>query len=91
MAVMASETDLRMFVQQGCFTIHSRSVVSIDSHPQAHNFLAKIEIPSDFVYDYAQQIDACGIRQGDIFPDLEHLAAELRHVAPPGSILGTKR
>jgi hypothetical protein len=80
MAVMASETDLRMFVQQGCFTVHSLQA-PISELIGAERFLQKLVIPASVVLGFAAEIDACGFRQGDIFPDLEHLAAELKHAA----------
>jgi hypothetical protein len=67
-AVMASEHDLRIFVQQGCFTVHSNS--------QA--YLTKLVIPADAVQSFGTEIEVCGFRKGDIYPDLQHLADELR-------------
>ena len=76
-AVMAAENDLRMFVQQGCFTIHSFAY-PLETHKQAGRFLTKLVIPADRVRNLAFEVDVCGFRKGDIFPDLEHLANELR-------------
>jgi len=75
-AVMASEHDPRMFVQQGCFTLHSDKN-ELDLKPSAEEFLMKIEIPKKFLLDFSKEIRICGFRQGDIYPDLDHLAAEL--------------
>jgi hypothetical protein len=82
-AVMASEIDMRMFVQQGCFTAHS-SGTSVDSLESSPEFLEQLVVPAERIVEFAAEIDACGITQGDIFPDLEHLAAELRHSVPRG-------
>ena len=76
-AAMASETDVRMFVQQGCFTIHS------DPHPleesESHSrFLTKVLLPASSVESLAFQVDVCGFRKGDIYPDLQNLANELK-------------
>lgn len=77
MAVMAAETDVRMFVQQGCFTIHSYkgALNKRDGHQQ---YLSAFRIPSDRVRQMAFELDVCGFRKGDIFPDLQHLADELK-------------
>jgi FRG domain len=81
-AVMGSETDLRLFVQQGCFTIHcDRTPLNrMDGH--AH-FLHALVIPAVSVQRMADELDMCSFRQGDIFPDLGHLAAELRETHRP--------
>ncbi|HZN71237.1 MAG TPA: FRG domain-containing protein [Micromonosporaceae bacterium] len=81
-AVMASETDLRMFVQQGCFTVHS-DPTPLNQLPGHGRFLEVLVIPSERVATLAREIYASGFRQGDIFPDLGHLAAELRYANPP--------
>ena len=83
MAVMATETDLRMFVQQGCFTIHS-STSPLNKHERHSEFLRRLVIPAGAASDIARELEVCGFRQGDIFPDLGHLAAELRYAHPPG-------
>ena len=82
LAVMAAERDMRMFVQQGCFTIHS------DTHPlnqrsEKENYLTELTIPADCVKKMAFEIDVCGFRKGDIFPDLGHLAEELKGIYAP--------
>jgi hypothetical protein len=82
LAVMAAENDLRMFVQQGCFTIHS-DTVPLDKRDKRHKHLSAIEIPAEFVRQIASEVDACGFRRGDIFPDLGHLADELKGTWPP--------
>jgi hypothetical protein len=75
MAVMASETDMRMFVQQGCFTIHSYNG-PLNKRKGHKNYLSSVLIPAEKVRQLAYEIDVCGFRKGDIFPDLEHLAQE---------------
>lgn len=77
LAAMAAEKDIRMFVQQGCFTIHSdqRPLNKREGH---ENYLSKITIPSQFVKQIAFEIGVCGFRKGDLFPDLGHLADELK-------------
>lgn len=77
LAAMAAEHDLRMFVQQGCFTIHS-DPTPLDVRPGHEEYLSKLIIPKDSVREMAHQIDICGFRKGDIFPDLQNLSDELK-------------
>ena len=81
-AVMGSETDLRLFVQQGCFTIHGdRTPLNrMEGHAR---FLDALVIPAAQVQRMAHELDVCSFRQGDIFPDLGHLAAELKETHRP--------
>ncbi len=83
LAAMASETDMRMFVQQGCFTIHSDRE-ALNRKPRNSEFSRPIVIIEKAAVRIAAQINACGFRQGDIFPDLGNLAAELKRSYPPG-------
>ena len=85
LAAMASETDLRMFVQQGCFTIHSSQVAL--NRTQGHSrFLHPVIVDADHIPRMAQEIHSCGFRQGDIYPDLGNLADELKRAYPPGKL-----
>jgi hypothetical protein len=84
LAVMSSETDLRMFVQQGCFTIHSSHTALNKSEGHA-DFLRPVVVRREHIPRMAREIDACGFRRGDMFPDLGNLAEELRRSHPPGS------
>ncbi|MER7244545.1 FRG domain-containing protein [Kribbella sp. NPDC000426] len=90
LAAMASETDLRMFVQQGCFTIHAREQGQLDRLHGADDFLFRLVIPGHAVQQFARQVGICGYRPGDIYPDLEHLASELRGQYPPNTVYGIK-
>jgi hypothetical protein len=77
LAVMAAEHDLRMFVQQGCFTIHSDQT-PFNLRSTANRYLSKIVIPAAAIPNLAQEVEICGFRKGDIYPDLGNLANELR-------------
>lgn len=83
MAAMAAETDMRMFVQQGCFTIHSYKG-PLNQREGHQRYLSALRIPARNVCEVAFAIDALGFRKGDIFPDLEHLAGELKERFRPG-------
>lgn len=84
-AAMATETDLRMFVQQGCFTVHDEQFPSLEVLDDAHSFIWRIVIPQEIVRDFARQVQILGFRVGDLFPDLEHLADEFKRDYLPGS------
>lgn len=75
-AVMAHDVDLRIFVQQGCFTVHSRKVALnlIDGHGV---FLRPLLIPAKYARQMAYSLFVAGMRKGDIYPDLDNLAAEI--------------
>jgi hypothetical protein len=82
LAVMAAEKDIRIFVQQGCFTIHSNQK-PLNTIPGSSQYINSVKIPAACVRRMAQEIDVCGFRKGDIFPDLGHLADELKSYYPP--------
>ena len=77
MAAMAAESDMRMFIQQGCFTIHSDQK-PLTERGNSHLFLHEYVIPAQYVEDIAFTIDVMGFRRGDIYPDLTNLAVELK-------------
>jgi hypothetical protein len=81
-AAMASETDQRMFVQQGCFTVHSADS-SLEQLQLPKQVLAEVRIPSVSVRQLSFDIEICGFRRGDLFPDLQNLADELRTTYGP--------
>ncbi len=74
--VMSSETDLRMFVQQGAFTIHS-TTKPLEEMSFSKGVLYKICFPSAAVVRIAQELAVSGFRKGDIYPDLQNLATDL--------------
>lgn len=76
-AVMASETDIRMMVQQGAFTIHSASCGPLNLNPVARDVLVQFVIPVACVGRVAAELEACGFAEGVIYPDLDHLSREL--------------
>jgi hypothetical protein len=76
-AVMGIEHDLRIFAQQGAFTIHSDRK-PMDLRTGHADYLMKLTIPLQCVLRMAEELYACGIRRGDIFPDLTNLADEMK-------------
>jgi hypothetical protein len=77
LAVMAVEHDMRMFVQQGAFTIHA-SRDALNARQGHSSYLKPLLIPATAVRKVASEIFACGFRRGDLFPDLANLADEIR-------------
>jgi hypothetical protein len=76
LAVMAVEHDMRMFVQQGAFTIHAARD-ALNTRPGHSRYLVPLLIPASAVKNMAWEIYACGFRRGDLFPDLANLALEM--------------
>jgi hypothetical protein len=81
-AATSVETDMRMFAQQGCFTIHGAECPALEDIEELDPYLLKVVIPADAVPKFAEELDACGMREGDIYPDLDHLSAELVRNSP---------
>jgi hypothetical protein len=79
LAVMAVERDMRMFVQQGAFTIHAARDV-LNEREGHSRYLRPLLIPAESVQRVAWETFACGLRRGDLFPDLANLADELTEV-----------
>jgi FRG domain len=75
-AAVPSETDLRMLMQQGAFTIHTSKRLLTDI-PGADELLRQFIIPADALPHMRSDLEILSIRLGDVFPDLTHLAAEL--------------
>ncbi len=75
LAVMASETDLRMMVQQGAFTVHSRDCGPLEKNARLRQYLVKFVITD--VQGFADEIRTAGFAEAGIYPDLDHLSEEL--------------
>ena len=75
--ILPGYIDIRMVVQQSCFTIHGMSR-PLEDLENSENFLVRIVIPPnirqklmDLFYKHLM------FRQSDLFPDLDHLAKDL--------------
>ena len=75
-AAMSSENDMRMFAQQGCFTIHSHRT-PLNQKAESDRYLTRLTIPGDNLKQIALEVDVFGLRRGDLFPDLAELAIEM--------------
>lgn len=81
LAAMPIETDLRMLVQQGVFTVHS-SPEELDRLDGSDRWLRQIVIPMQCKSRIAKELDILGVRLADLFPDLPNLAKEAMEVYP---------
>lgn len=75
-AIMADEVDVRMMVQLSGMTIHG-DATPLESRPTAQSWTAMSLIPHQAKEKLALQLSRLGVRGRNIFPDLEHLAADL--------------
>lgn len=73
------ECDLRMYVQQANFTIHD-SNIPLNLMDSEDLFLSKMIIPSKMKEGLALQLNVLGFSERTIFPDIEHIAHELREI-----------
>lgn len=70
--------DLRMYVQQSDFTIHSTAerldqILKLD---ESCDYFYKIRIPQQIRKQLLAQLDAMGFHESSIYPDMEHIAKE---------------
>lgn len=87
-AVRPSEEDIRMMVQLSVFTIHG-SGLSVDDLENSDKFAIKFTISSNDKHNLREDLKRLGIRESNVFPDLEHLANEVSNTifqAPPREI-----
>src|SRR3990172_9096963 len=75
-AVRPSEVDLRLVVQLSVFTIHG-TAAGLDTLSSQSAFLRKYSVPSGAKGHLLEELKHLGIRESSIFPDLEHLAADV--------------
>jgi hypothetical protein len=76
-AVFPIETDIRMLVQRGAYTIHS-SKTPLQEFPPASKFLLRVPVPMAAKPILLQELSNVGIRRSTLFPDLHNLAIELK-------------
>lgn len=70
--------DLRMYVQQSNFTVHSskKRLDKLLEKDKNCNYLYKIRIPSQIKENLFKQLDIMGFHDSTIYPDMEHIADE---------------
>lgn len=73
-ALHPEEVDPRMRAQMSRFTIHG-TTTPIDELPDHQRFLSRYEVPAKEKDALSESLDLLGIREENLFPDLEHLAS----------------
>ena len=76
-ATLPDEIDIRMLVQLSGMTIHG-SPEPLETREGNDSFLRKFEISSEYKDILRSRLGALGIRERNLFPDLEHLAKDLK-------------
>lgn len=76
LAIITDHFDLRHLVQASNFTVHGTDT-PIDESAENTQFLVKLEIPSPDKQNLLETLEVLGIRQSQLFPDLQHLSADL--------------
>lgn len=73
-------SDLRMYVQQSDFTLHSskKRLNEILLKDESCDYLYKICIPKRVKEMLRMQLDVMGFHESTIYPDMEHIAGEQR-------------
>lgn len=84
-AIRPPESHLRMMVQLSVFTVHGsgRLIEDID---QDDDLLVQYRIPRESKVRLRQDLKMLGVRESNIFPDLDHLGDEVagvRFINPP--------
>jgi len=80
LALHAHHVDARMMAQLSAFTIHGNAT-PLEERKNAREFLLKFSIPAEAKAALRNVLWRLGIRESQIFPDLDHLAAELSSVS----------
>lgn len=75
-AIWTKEIDPRIMVQLSVFTIHG-CCDPLDLRTDSKKYLMKFEIPVESKKSIFQLLYDLGIRESNIFPDLEHLAHDM--------------
>lgn len=78
-ALVTDEIDLRMLMQSSAMTIHG-SGTPLETYEGSETFLTKFEVSAKAKSLIRKQLDYLGIRISSLFPDLDHLAVELRQM-----------
>jgi hypothetical protein len=78
LAIDGQEIDIRMLVQIGRFTLHTYHT-AMENLPESRSWLRRYVIPKEHKTKLRNQLAAMGIKRSNLFPDLAHLAEELRN------------
>lgn len=77
LALHSQEIDLRMMAQHSTFTIHG-SVTDMVELPDSEKFLVRFAVPAAAKSEFRTILKAFGFSNMKLFPDLEHLAEDIR-------------
>lgn len=78
-AIRPPELYLRMMVQMSVFTIHPRGKLAEDLE-DSDDFLIKFEVPHASKDELRSGLKELGVRDSNLFPDLDHLGEEVARV-----------
>lgn len=78
-AILPFEVDVRMMTQQSVFTIHA-SGRAIEDLAASDTFVVRYLIPAASKAGLLSQLKQLGLKESTVFPDLEHLAHEVREL-----------
>ncbi|MBI3410888.1 MAG: FRG domain-containing protein [Planctomycetes bacterium] len=76
LAALGEESDIRMTVQQGAYTIHGDNT-PLEDRGNADKYLVKLVIPEQARATFSEELRILGIRRASLFPDLHNLAIDL--------------
>ena len=78
-AVRPAEVDVRLMVQIPEFILNGYDT-SLEKLPDSDQFITKVRITKDSKILIRRELKRLGVRLSSIFPDLEHLAEEIRQL-----------
>jgi len=81
LACYAVGKDPRVYTQQSCFTIHHDRNIQLDNvdrFPEFTDVVFRIMIPAQCKLQMKHQLAMVDITSGFIYPDLEHIARDLK-------------
>lgn len=76
-AVRPAEVDIRLMVQMSAFTLNGYNV-ALENLEHSNDFVLKFRVSRKSKEHLLGELKRLGIRLSSIFPDLEHLAEEIR-------------
>lgn len=82
-AAMSVESDIRMLVQQGGFTIHGATLGPLEEQQVLRPALrARFRIPARMIPRFAEELSVAGYTEAGMYPDLDHISLELVRDSP---------
>jgi hypothetical protein len=85
-AIRPAEVDIRLLTQLSAFTLHGHNK-SLEELSNSQEYIIKIKIPQNSKKGLREELKHLGIRESNIFPDLWHLAQEIKSVKFKKSVL----